>query len=510
MRFSRFPSAVPRLVMAAMVSLAAFAASAGAAAPPPPPPSPQEALARLRSGPMLGYAEIQETAVWLQTRVPARVQLRYWPVDRPQEARVSDEVRTSAEGDLIARFVLPGLAFGTRYDYEVFLDGTRLPIPYRTQFATQPMWRWRTDPPAIRFAIGSCAYVNEERFDRPGTPYGSDYGIFSTLAAQQPEFMLWMGDDVYYREADWTTESGMRARWAHSRSLPELQPLLASTAQYAIWDDHDFGPDNSDRTFAGRERSLRVFEDYWLNPGAGLPEAPGVFFSFQWGDVDVFMTDGRYYRAPDELPVGPDKRMLGRAQLDWLEESLVSSTAPFKFVVMGSQVLNPNAPERPSDAGRHKVEGLRNFPADLDELLDFLRTRKVEGVVFLSGDIHQAQLMKMQPEGLYPLYEFTSSSLTAGLSALDEENPARVPGTLVKDAHNFGIVEVTGPRGERVLTLRAFDLAGVERWRHSIAQRELTFASLAPEAPATPLEQEDLEEPAPPAEAAPAVKPPAR
>ena len=228
----------------------------------------------LSSGPMLGPAELTGTTVWLQTLRPCRAQVRWWKQGQAEAARLSDPVQTEAAGDHIARFALDGLEPGSRYEYEIYLDGFRVTRPGPLSFQTQAMWRYRTDPPPFRLAIGSCSYINEAPYDRPGEPYGGDYKIFRSIAGARPDFMIWLGDNVYYREMDMTSERSMRRRWAHDRALPELQPLLGTVHHYAIWDDHDFGPNNADRTIPQRETSLRVFRDYWANPTWGLPESP--------------------------------------------------------------------------------------------------------------------------------------------------------------------------------------------------------------------------------------------
>ncbi len=282
----------------------------------------------LSSGPLLGPAELTETTVWLQTRRPCRAEVRWWKQGAPESARLTPPVETTAAGDHIARFEIAGLEPGSRYEYEIYLDGFRVPPPAPLSFQTQVMWRYRTDPPPFRAALGSCAYINEEPFDRPGEPYGGDYRIFRSIASARPDFMLWLGDNIYYREADWTTERAMRRRWAHDRALSELQPLLGTVHHYAIWDDHDYGSNDSDRTYRHRPTSLRIFQDYWLNPTWGLPEAPGVFTRFDWADVDFFLLDGRYHRSPNHMPPGPDQRMFGREQLQWLKEALAEAREP--------------------------------------------------------------------------------------------------------------------------------------------------------------------------------------
>ena len=449
-------------VVALVASLAGMAAMAPAIAQQPAP-NPREWL---RSGPMVGPAERTETTVWLQTTRPARVQVRFWPEGDPSKgARLSAEVETAAAGDHIARLPLTGLAFGTRYAYEVYLDGLRVDLPYPAGFQTQAMWEHRTPPPPLRIALGSCAYVNDPPYDRPEETYGGAYEIFGAIAAQKPDLMLWLGDNVYYREADWTGESAMRYRYAHTRALRELQPLLAAAHHYATWDDHDYGPNNSDRTFRGREESLRVFRDYWPNPSFGTLEVPGVFTRFTWSDVEVFLLDDRFHRSPNAMPESPDKRMYGREQLRWLLEGLASSEATFKVVVGGNQFLN-----------HHEHEDLGDFPAEKEELLGFLAASGIGGVVLVSGDRHHTELLKLDRPGLYPLYEFTSSPLTSGGSKIEEEadNPLRIPGTWVTDGtRNFGLIEVTGPEDDRVLTLRTLDAAGQELWRRQIRRSEL-------------------------------------
>jgi alkaline phosphatase D len=417
---------------------------------------------------MLGMSEMTESIIWLQTTRPARAQIRFWKQNQPATARLSDALQTTADGDLIARFRLTNLDFGTRYDYEVYLDSVRVSFPYPTAFQTQPMWRWRSDPPTFTVAIGSCAYMNDPPYDRPGRPYGSGFEIFTAIARARPDVMIWLGDNIYYREADWLTENGMRYRNAHSRSLAELQPLLASTHHYAIWDDHDYGPNDSDRTFRLRETALRVFQDYWANPTYGTTDTPGVFGRFEWGDVEFFLLDDRFHRSPNRMPASPDKVMLGEAQMRWLMESLRSSDATFKIIASGSQMLNPLT----------FYEGWGMFPDEQARLLSFIRDTRINGVMFLSGDRHHTELIRRTDLGTYPLYDFTSSPLTSGGGRNEREanNPARVPGTWVTDAiRNFGLIEVTGGRGDRRLILRTLDATGREMWRHEIRQSELQF-----------------------------------
>ena len=164
------------------------------------------------------------------------------------------------------------------------------------EFQTQELWKWRTDPPDVKFIVGSCSYINEPKFDRPGEPYGSNFEIFKSINKKNPDFMLWLGDNTYLREPDWNSRTGFIKRYSHTRAFPELQPLLASTHHYATWDDHDYGPNNSDGSFWLKETASEIFKLFWGNPNYDITGKGGITGFFQWSDLDFFLLDNRYHR----------------------------------------------------------------------------------------------------------------------------------------------------------------------------------------------------------------------
>lgn len=429
-------------------------------------------ISSVQSGPMVGYSDMTEVLLWVQTTKKASVQFRYWTEADPKKKSSTDPVITGKENAFVARVRIEELVPGTRYGYEVMVDGKLITRPYPLRFQTQTLWQWRTDPPAFTAAVGSCFYINETAWDRPGKPYGSDYGIAGTIAAQEPDLMIWLGDNTYYREVDWNSVSGLKRRWTHTRSQRELQPLLGSVHNYYIWDDHDFGPDDSDRSYRLRTEALDVFKLFTANQTYGTLETPGIFSRFEWADAEFILLDDRFHRSPNRTSEGPDKTMWGTEQVQWLKDALLNSRSPFKIVLNGNQVLNPICP----------YEGLIQFRSEYDDLLGFIRANRITGVVFVSGDRHMSELIKLEDSTFYPLYDFTSSSLTAGLApprGAEVNNPYRVPGSLVADAHNFGLLKFTGPRTDRVLTIECRDTVGTLRWSHKIRASDLRPPALA-------------------------------
>src|SRR6266576_6390079 len=51
-------------------------------------------------------------------------------------------------------------------------------------------------------------------------------------------------------------------------------------------------------------------------------------------------------------------------------------------------------------------------PQEKQRMLDLLKRTKANGVLFISGDRHWAELSRLDRPGDYPLYDLTSSALT--------------------------------------------------------------------------------------------------
>ena len=429
------------------------------------------ASARLVSGPMLANVTHRGATIWVETEGASQVAVEvFGPDTLGTGAPLATSARAASGADGTAAVRLAGLEPGTTYRYAVSLDGAAVSRPYALSFTTQPLWQWRTDPPTFTAVLGSCYYDNDPPYDRPGDGYGGSTAIFGRIADLDPDLMLWLGDNTYLREVDWWDPAGIDYRFQHSRSDPALQPLLARAAHYATWDDHDFGPNNADRSYVLKGATTDTFTRYWPAAARGLPGVPGVFTQFQWADVEFFLLDNRTHRAPNDAPAS-ERTILGAEQRQWLLDALTASQAPFKVVAMGGQFLNP-------------VRVFENYsnvaPAERQLLLNEITARSVEGVVFVSGDRHHTELIKLDRPGAYPLYEFTSSPLTAGASTFalredspERDNPARVPGTLVAGDRNFGTLTVSGPRTDRTMTLRTYDASGALRWEHALRARDL-------------------------------------
>ena len=161
------------------------------------------------------------------------------------------------------------------------------------------------------------------------------------------------------------------------RSVAGFRDVTGRTPTLGIWDDHDFGPNNSDRTAEGRMESLATFQSMWANPSYGEPGHPGIYHHFQHGDIAFFMLDDRFYRSPNRSEDRGDKTMLGERQWAWLKAGLKQSTAKLKFIASGSEWQKHG-----------HVDSWTSFRREQRAFFEWIDQEGIEGVILLSGDRH--------------------------------------------------------------------------------------------------------------------------
>ncbi len=427
--------------------------------------------AQLVSGPMLGPVELRTAKVWVEVKPGSSVVLQYWKRGEMATYKWLEKKTNKDAWFSPLVFDIVGLDINTTYDYQLAINQKVISRPTRVDgsFTTKDLWQWRKPAPDFSFLTGSCAYINQPVYDRPGKPYGGDSSIFETMAKEKAAFMLWLGDSWYTREVDYYDEWGLWYRASYNRSIPVLQQFLKSTSHVAIWDDHDYGPNDIGMSYILKEKSREVFMNYFPNTSFGMG-GQGIYSIMSYGDVDVFMIDDRWWRSSDAMKdsvdskPNPEKTMLGSQQMEWLKNALLFSRATFKIIAVGSQVLNPVSP----------FDKLLNYPAEYYELMDFLKEYKIDGVVFLTGDRHHSEIIKVNREGTYPLYDITVSPLTSGtrkFSGPEKENPYRVLG--IDEKQNYARVSFNGDRNKRTMLVEFFGVKGDKLGTWSISEKDL-------------------------------------
>ncbi|MBT2188318.1 alkaline phosphatase D family protein [Sphingobium nicotianae] len=427
-----------------------FLATATAAAFTPLPlwaETNPEGTPRLLLGPMVGAVSQTSVPIWMQLSgdyFDAVVEYTADPVAGPWKRTPPQRARAQDNYTLVIR--IEGLQPGTTYHYRVLSNGKQ--DKYLRDTPPQRVRTAPASPSRFRVAFGSCARIQNE----------AEQPIWRAIAKYEPDLFFWLGDNIY---GDSTTPAALVSEYQRQRFVPAFQPIGRTVPQLAIWDDHDFGLDNSDRTNPIRAQALEVFRQFWANPSAGLPGTPGVFFDYSYGGVDFIFLDDRYHRAPDADEDTPQKEFLGKGQFEWLQQRLLASRAPFKVLACGSGWSRLKGPGGDSWAA---------YQHERTRLFDFIRDRKINGVVLLSGDTHYPYVAcaPWSEQGGYDLYDLVSSALAQMLSDTREAAEQRIaqmlPDRLIRppllNVNNAGIIDFDMTGRVPMLTFNVIDIRG--------------------------------------------------
>ncbi|MBC9868240.1 MAG: alkaline phosphatase family protein [Opitutae bacterium] len=286
--------------------------------------------------------------------------------------------------------------------------------------------------PLTSIAFGSC---NRETLPQP---------MWGVILAAKPDLWIWGGDNVYGNSSK---EAILRQTYEKQLSQKDYQIFRDSLPIIGIWDDHDYGQNNTGKWFKTKAASQQLLLDFLDEP----KESPrrrqrGIYTSYDFGPpgkrVKILLIDNRYHA---DRP-GPEGDLLGQDQWDWLESELASSRAQFNLIVSGIQFLSEE----------HPYEKWANFPKSQNRLLDFIRKEKISGVLFLSGDRHFHEISRKDDgETPYPLVDITSSGLTHPMVSFSGE-PNRYRLGQVFNQKGFGLIKINwrSPNPEIHLQIR--------------------------------------------------------
>lgn len=235
-------------------------------------------------GPFLQLgAETEITLVW-HTDVPVQGRVRFGTA--PSQL---DQTVTESEAATVHVSRLTGLLPATRYYYsleagaEVLVKGTEL------SFRTHPP-KGNRDP--FRFLA----------FGDSGTGSSAQLELAKRMKelALEPDFGLILGDIIY--------PAGERENY-DPRYFRPYQPLLQRMVIWPTIGNHDVGTDNGDP----------YLENFYLP--TNNPQDSELYYSFDYGNAHFVCLDT--HRSSFTA---------GSAQLQWLEQDLVASSAQWKFV----------------------------------------------------------------------------------------------------------------------------------------------------------------------------------
>ncbi|GEM_PF-68822 len=327
-----------------------------------------------------------------------------------------------------------------------------------------------------RIAFGSCS---KESNPQP---------IWQTVSAAKPDVFILAGDNVY---GDTNDPAVLRAKYDRFNAIPGFAALRSHTPLLATWDDHDFGRNDAGREYEMKEDSQQIFLDF-MNVASDSPrrEREGIYHAEIHGQpgerVQVILLDTRYHRSeperfarqPGERSAGyrptrdRDATILGEAQWQWLEEQL-REPAELRLIVSSIQFV----------ASDHRFEKWANFPFEQSRMLRLIRDTNAQGVLFLSGDRHHAELSRLEHGTVdYPIYDLTASGINQSRPRSEwrspEMNRHRLEGPF-RGSH-FGVVDIDWESPDPLVSLAINDISGEPVIHHSLRLSEIRSSGRSP------------------------------
>lgn len=402
----------------------------------------------LMSGPLLGNLKTDGVNISLRPSSIKRLKVKVLQTDGQKVKTYTLKPKTPGKEH---RIQLTGLNTNTEYHFQVFSKRKQLAAG---SFRTAPEINAK-EPVRIAFSSG---------FHKIGV---HNPNLINTIVNRKPQAMVLLGDlAVDDREDNFSMH---RSDYLLRDVAKPWQKLASNLAIYAAWDDHDYL--NNDLagvpkrfTNSDRDELRELWRENWNNPPN---EAAGIYFSTRIGNVELIMLDTRSYRENEKR--GQYGAYLGKAQLDWLKNTLKQSTATFKVVSSGTMWSDYITPGKDS-WGTWDTLGR-------EEVFQLIETENIPGVVLISGDRHGARAFKIPRPSGFKLYEFQIAAMggVPGPRAIAKDDSQQLFGYLGLGLKAFGELHFDFDAGQPKLNFRLIDEVGKVMEEH-----ELSYELLKP------------------------------
>ena len=408
---------------------------------------------KLIAGPMLSYIDDYHAQMWMlvsKETETVTIKLENFDEDRNQELifNLKDEksyndsrwfdfhVSDYNKGDEIPLVLtLEELIPDTEYNVEVYLDS----VLVEDEMDIYTPRNYLAD---TYFLLGHSLNLSDPKDDGDG--------ILDVMSDVESDFMVWMGNNVYFDTNESNSFRSMLGKYKQIRKREKVNSFMKLLPHIAVWNQMDFGYKTADTRFALKDSTLMAFNLFWPNAPKKVYNYSfkdvGVYKRYDYEDVEIFMLDNRMFKT--DL-ITDEPHLLGANQMNRFINEIMGSNASFKFIVFGNSVLSVGEDETP----------FTDYTEEYDELIRRLHLSRINGIVFITGDTFETELLKEEREFAYPLYElkFPGLSLDGSLGG------------------NFARVKVEGENRKRICTLQVYNELGDEVFQKKIHESEVSY-----------------------------------
>jgi hypothetical protein len=326
------------------------------------------------------------------------------------------------------RFTVDGLVPATEYRY-VFESGG-VADEHRVGAVTT----FPDGPASLTLAFGACARTD------------SNGAVFDTILGIDPDLYVITGD-LHYRNIDRNDPSRFAKAYAEVHESPGQSRLYRNVPIAYVWDDHDFGNNDSDSRSASRPAAWQTYREFVPHYDLAEPADGAIHQAFSIGRVRVVMLDARSRR------VISDGVLLGEEQLDWLLDELLAARDTHALTVLVS-------PTAWIGAAQQGADHWGGYAAERDRIGSFLADHHIGNIVLVGGDAHMVAI----DDGTNSGYGGHDGFPVLQAAALDRRGSVKggpYTGGQFAGGGRFGVVEITDTGGDSIeVELIGFDWEG--------------------------------------------------
>lgn len=303
-----------------------------------------------------------------------QVRLKYWPLEKSQNAITTAWKDVDPEMDYIHQFSLENLQPGTRYS--VISEARR---DRENEISSRVEGSFKTALNAEQIGDVAFSVVTGQEYHRRDDDVNG-HKIYPRMQELGVDFFVHTGDIEYYDKTGPFADTLPLARfkWNRIYAMPFQRDFHNQTASYFMKDDHDTlkndcwpGQNYGDISW---EQGLQLFREQ-------VPMGESTFRTIRWGrDLQIWLVEGRDFRSDNRMPDGPDKTIWGDKQKQWFFDSVKNSDATFRILISPTPVVGP---DRGNKKDNHANVG---FTHEGNEIRKFISQQKDMYVV--CGDRH--------------------------------------------------------------------------------------------------------------------------
>lgn len=304
--------------------------------------------------------------------------------------------------DFILRAEITTLKPSTVYYYRAIFGSTEASAKPGPECSFKTLPSGEANAP-VNFIVGSCMNYNKFMLGKKGKASGPEtateedkrlgFPSFASMLKLRPDFFIGTGDIVYYdhplRVAK--TVPQLRQCWHEQFRLPRMIEFFRCVPTYWSKDDHDFRYNESDNTTDVLPLSKTGIDTFREQ----LPVPTPSYRTLRAGkNLQIWLTEGRDYRSPNEMADGPEKSLWGAEQREWLKKTLKASDAKWKIIISPTPMVGPD--------DKKKIDNhadVRGFRHEADAFFDWLKKNKIDNLILICGDRHW-QYHSIHPSGI--------------------------------------------------------------------------------------------------------------